>query len=270
MNTKQKTNWWIDLFLFAGFIITFFLDLIGVDAHQWIGIFSGTLAAYHLFLHLDWVEAVSKRFFVKTSGRARLFYSLDALLLLGFATIAVTGLVISTWLNLPLSNFSTWLNIHITVSIATLVLLLLKLTLHWRWIAHIARNIWARPVLPPAKNSVVQPVKVSSGYMGRRQFLQVMGVVSAASFLALVNASRGLAESAATPEDTSTTVDTTATEDVATQTTSSTVITSTSSSSSSSNSSCTVQCQKNCSYPGHCHRYVDTNNSGRCDLSECI
>jgi hypothetical protein len=262
MNTKQKTNWWIDLVLFAGFITTFFLDLTGVAAHQWIGIFIGALAAYHLFLHLNWVEAVSKRFFGKTSGQARVYYALDALLLLGFATIAITGLGISTWLNLNLSNFTTWLNVHITSSITTLLLLLLKLALHWRWIARIARNIWVKPVLDPAKNAVLQPAKVNLSRMERRQFLQVMGVVGVASFVALVNASKVLAENTAIPEDN------TSTGDAATLTASNTA--NTSGSSSSSNSNCTVQCRKNCAYPGHCHRYVDTNNSGRCDLSECI
>ena len=264
MNTKQKTNWWIDLVLFFGFILTFFLDLTGVAAHQWIGIFIGALAAYHLFLHLNWVEAVSKRFFGKTSGQARVYYALDALLLIGFAAIAITGLGISTWLNLPIGNFTIWLNIHITVSIATLGLLLLKLALHWRWIARITHKIWGRPVLVPENNVVAQPVKVNSGYMGRRQFLQVMGVVGAASFLALVNASKGLAESTAALDDTDTT------EDSATLTNSPTVSTADSFYSFSSNSSCTVQCRKNCAYPGHCHRYVDTNNSNHCDLSECI
>lgn len=265
MNTKQKTNWWIDSSLFAGFITTFFLNLTGVAAHQWIGIFSSALAAYHLFVHLDWVGAVSKRFFRKTSGQARIYYVLDVFLLLGFTLIGVTGLVISTWLNLSLSNFTIWLNIHITISIATLVTLLLKLAFHWRWIVHSTRKIWAKPVIAPSKNVVVRPVKASSGGMGRREFLHVMGVVGAASFLALVNASKSLTESVATPEYT------TIAEDAATPAGStSTVNTSNHSSSTSSDSSCTVRCHKACSYPGHCHRYVDTNNNGRCDFGECV
>jgi hypothetical protein len=257
MNSKQKTNWWIDVLLFAGFNTTFFLDITGVEAHQWIGIFSGALAAYHLLLHRDWVVAVTKRFFVKTSGQARGYYFLDALLLLGFVLISVTGMVISTWLNLSLSNFTTWLNIHITISIATLVILLLKLVFHWRWIARTTRKIWARPVIAPAQNAVGQPAKVRSRRMGRREFLQVMGVAGVASFLALANAYRGLAETVATTEATTT-------EEVDTQTTSTPVT------SSSSNSNCTVNCRKACSFPGHCHRYVDTNNNSRCDLGECI
>jgi hypothetical protein len=229
-----------------------------VAIHQWIGILCGLLAAYHLFIHRDWVGAVSKRFFGKTSGQARMHYALDALLLLGFVLIGVTGLVISTWLNLPLSDFTTWLNIHITISIATLVTLLLKLVWHWRWIVRTTCELWTRSVMAPATNAVVRPAKAGSG-MGRREFLQVMGVVGAASFVALVNASRGLTESIATP-----------TEDVALQNASNTIASSNQSSPLSSNSSCTVRCGKNCSYPGHCHRYVDTNNNGRCDLSECI
>ena len=263
MNTKQKTNWWIDLTLFAGFITTFFMDLTGVEAHQWIGMLCGALAAYHLFLHLDWVEAVSKRFFGKTSGQARLNYALDVLLLLGFVLIGVTGLIISTWLNLSLSNFTTWLSLHITVSIATLVTLLLKLAVHWRWIVRAARKIWARPVMAPAKNVAVQPVNASSGGMGRREFLQVMGVVGAASVVALANASKGLVETVAT-------TDATTTEDVANETAStSTVATSNQPSLASSDNSCTVSCRKGCSFPGHCHRYVDTNNNNLCDLGEC-
>ena len=264
MNSKQKRNWWIDLALFAGFITTFFLDITGVEAHQWIGIFSGALAAYHLFLHRDWVVAVSKRFFVMTSGQARIHYSLDALLLLGFSLIGITGMVISTWINLPLNNFTTWLNIHITISIVTLMTLLLKLALHWRWIERTTRKIWAGSSIAPAKNTVVQPVKVRSSSMGRREFLRVMGVAGAASFLALVNASKSLAETLSTAEEPTTT------ESIDSQTTSSAATSSNQSSSTSSNSSCVVSCRKACSYPGHCNRYVDTNNNGHCDLGECL
>ncbi len=257
MSTKQKSNWWIDLVLFAGFITTFFLDITGVEAHQWIGILCGILAAYHLFLHLGWVEAVTKRLFGKTSGQARKYYSLDALLLLGFALIGFTGLVISTWLNLPLSNFTTWLKFHITISIATLMVLLLKLSLHWRWIVSASRKIWAEPMMSPVKNVAVQSAKANSNRMGRQEFLRVVGVVGVASFLALANASKSLAESVATS-------DAPLTEEAETQ------ITSDQAASLSSTSDCSVRCRKACSYPGHCHRYVDTNNNGRCDLGECI
>ena len=305
MKTKQKTNWWIDLVLFSGFIFTFFLNLTGVAVHQWIGILSGLLAVLHFFLHLDWVERVSFRLFGKTSSRMHLYYLLDVLLLMGFAGITFTGLVISTWLNLPLTNYFIWLNIHIVFSISTLVALLLKLVLHWRWIAHFTRDIFSKPA--PAKRMAAQPVRASSELVGRRQFLQVMSIVGGASFLALLNASKGLAgntvstedtalsestartentvaaeatattqatattEATATSEATATTEATPTTEAAATQVPlTNTQSTTSQSSSVSSSAACTVRCNRNCSYPGHCRRYVDTNNNNRCDLSECI
>jgi len=103
MNTKQKTNWWIDLVLFTGFILTFYLDLTGLELHQWIGVFSAVLAAYHLLTHRDWVEAITRRFFVTANGRSRLYYVMDTGLLIGFALIVATGLVISTWLGLTIT-----------------------------------------------------------------------------------------------------------------------------------------------------------------------
>lgn len=293
MNTRRKTNWWIDLTVFAGFIAAFFLDQTGVIAHQWIGILSGLLAAYHLFLHLDWVKALSKRFYGKTSAQTQFYYALDALLLIGFTLIAATGLMISTWLNLSLSNYVGWLNLHITISIATLGALVLKLTFHWRWIVSTTRKIWSRPVKVPAPSAGLQPVKAGASSMGRREFLQVMGIAGTASFLALANASKSLADTLAASEDTATTaevtaqtdptstastvdlsssesVNTTSTTDTSPSVSSSTESTADTSSSASSSSSCTVQCHKNCAYPGHCKRYVDTNNSDRCDLSECL
>ena len=63
MNTqRQKTNWLIDVALFAGFLICFLSDLTGFSVHQWLGVAVGLLAGYHLVLHWAWVKAVSLRF----------------------------------------------------------------------------------------------------------------------------------------------------------------------------------------------------------------
>ena len=54
MNTKtnkSQTNWLIDAVLFIGFLLTFFIDLTGIEPHQWIGIAVCTLALYHLWVH---------------------------------------------------------------------------------------------------------------------------------------------------------------------------------------------------------------------------
>lgn len=256
---KQKTNWWVDLILFTAFIATYFLDLTGVELHQWLGVASGVLALYHLMIHWNWVVAVSNRFLSSTSSKARHFFLVDAALLIGFVLIVATGLVISTWFNLTLGNYSAWLRVHIAVSISTLSVLVVKLALHWRWIARMAQKIWSEPNMVSTGTLVRQPARVSASRLDRREFLQVMSVVGIASAIAFLSASKGLADVGGT----------TVGSDL-TGASSSTGSTSASrSSGSTASNGCTVQCRRACSYPGHCPRYADSNNNRLCDLGEC-
>ena len=256
MNTKQKTKWWVDAVMFTGFIIAFFLDLTGVVLHQWIGMLAGALAAYHLIAHWEWVEAVTQRFFGRTSGRARLYYLMDAAILVGFAGMIGTGLAISTWLGLSLANYATWRVVHILASVVTLLVVTLKLSLHWRWIALSARQALSQPA--PVQRTPF-PLQAAPGARGmnRNEFLGVMGVVGLASMLALVPAAASLA-------DPQSTASSSLSQSASNQTVAD------SSSSASGNSTCSVSCGRRCSYPGHCRRYNDANNNGLCDFGECL
>jgi len=169
-------------------------------SNQWIGVAAAGLALYHLVTHWNWVSAATRRFFGKTSGRSRLYYALDAALLAGFAAIAATGLVISTWLDLPLDNYDIWLAVHIGVSIGTLAVTALKLVLHWRWIVTAGKGLFERPI--PLRSS-----RQAAGArpINRRAFLAVMGAIGVPSALALTQAARALqhpleAASEAAPE----------------------------------------------------------------------
>jgi hypothetical protein len=296
MNTKQKTKWWVDVALFAGLIISFFLDFTGVAVHQWIGIAIGALAAYHLLAHWGWVSSVTRRFFAAASGKARLFYLVDAAVLGGLALIVGTGLAISTWLDLSLANYSAWLLVHITASIATLLAVILKLGLHGRWIASTTRKVIARPAAIPNKKAPPQPAgpPAGAGSMSRQDFIKVMGVVSLASFLALTNATESLGSlpgagttastssqpssspASSSPASSPATSTPTASSPSASSSSSSASSASSqssagvSSSASSASSACAVRCGRGCSYPGHCGRYTDTNNNSRCDFGECL
>ena len=73
--------------------------------HQWLGVAVGLFTGYHLWKHWSWVKAVTTRLFGRTSGQSRVFYTVDAGLAVGLTAISVTGLVISTWLDLPLGSY---------------------------------------------------------------------------------------------------------------------------------------------------------------------
>ncbi len=195
---KQYKNWWIDALLMVGYLLCFYLDLTGVAGHQWLGVALGVLAVLHLWLHMDWVKAVTKRFFSKGGARNRWYYLLDALIVIGFIVILETGLIISTWLDLTVVNYIAWLDLHIYASYASLGLIVVKVGMHWRWVVNITGKIFGangkpapvnRPTngLTPVPVRVPVKVQVSREVVDRRQFLAMMGVVSLGSLLAITN-----------------------------------------------------------------------------------
>jgi hypothetical protein len=292
MNHIQEKRWIVDAVLFLGFIICFFLDLTGVVMHQWIGVAAGILAGYHLVTHWGWVKAVTTRFFGKTSDQAREFYLIDTLLSAGFLGMLGTGLVISTWLNLDLASYMTWRFAHVLVSIGTLLVLTLKIGLHMRWIVSVGQRLLSpRPAVAPARTPG-QPV------MSRRAFLSSMGVVGLASLFAFGKSIQSLASSAPTSETQAPVAAAAVTEASATSASSSgarsaslaptttaataaapvtagvvataTTAAAVKSTTTTTNTTCVLRCNKRCSYPGQCRRYVDTNKNSKCDLGECL
>ena len=261
----NKWNWMIDATLLAGLLATFFLDLTGLAAHQWLGMAVGWLAGYHLVSHWNWVKSVTLRFMGQTSGQARRYYALDAGLLLGCAVILVTGLAISSWLALPLGNSAAWSNVHVAASIITLLIVVVKLGLHWRWIVKTAQQFFAVPDAPAANALPLQPV-TASARMDRRSFLILMSAVSIPAVLAIGRVLDGDQSALATASSqVQATLDSGSASSLsqASQTLTTT-------SAKASSTVCTIRCNKGCSYPGHCRRYVDTNKNSRCDLGECM
>jgi hypothetical protein len=255
MQNQQKTNWIIDAVLFGGFLLALGLGLTGLPVHQWLGLAVGALAGYHLAAHRRWVAAVTGRFFGHTSRQARTFYAVDAGLAVGFAAILVTGVVISTWLDLALASYAAWRSVHVLASVLTLALVVAKIGLHWRWIAGVARRsifpALHKPAQPDAALSAPAAMRVD-----RRDLLKLMGGVGVVALLAGVQALGSGDDAGAQASSTAQAEENT---DTATGT-----------SSQGSTGSCTVRCRKGCSYPGHCRRYVDSNGNGLCDFGECL
>ena len=267
---SHKTNWLIDAALFIGLLLSFWLDLTGVGWHQWLGVGLGVLITYHILAHWKWVEATSKKLFGRMARQPRIYYVIDLALLGGFYLIGLTGLVISTWLGLELSNYAAWRDLHVWVSIATLVVVVLKIGLHQGWIIRTARRYFAgRGPAQPGRSAPsleqTQLVMVAGRTApatlktGRRDFLLLIGVVGAAAVIStlgvLVEPAAGSQTLTVESESSQSELDTTSQYQAQSGT--------------SSSSACSVMCPKGCSYPGHCKRYQDSNGNGRCDLGEC-
>ncbi len=299
-NYRSLINWLIDGLALVGFLISFSLDITGLALHEWLGIAVGAVCLLHLVLHWDWVKKVTRKFFTGVSWRSRLNYLIDGFLMSGFTVILFTGLVISDWLNLALTYYDVWRSVHVFVSVATLLLLVLKIALHARWIVTtFKRMLPTKPATELAPQGVrLQPAPEG---MNRRQFLVLMGVVGSAASLAaggvlhkeLFELNEPLADLSvpdlpvastviqepivdilptATPqnvEQPTATITQGVVEPMAVPPTATAVVTNPLAAVSSSES-CTVRCRKGCSFPGRCRRYVDSNGNSKCDLGECL
>lgn len=282
---KQQFNWIFDFLILAGFLLSFFIDVTGLPLHQWLGVAVFLLIVVHLLNHWGWVDAVISRFFGKASPRARLYAAIDLLLLFGFAMIIETGLVMSTWFNLTLTDYDTWSVLHTYVSIGTLILAVIKIGLHWRWIVTVAAKFFQRTSRTPTTAMTGSPQAVS-----RRQFLVTMGAVSLGSALAISNVlSKGKVSDTAilannvdptntlNPTAISTETQPTATQEQtqvtqpAATATEMPQATATVQPTAQLAVSCSSRCRKgrHCSYPGDCHDYRDNNGNGLCDKGEC-
>jgi len=283
-NNKQKTNLILDVLLFAGFILCFFMDLTGISLHQWMGVVLCGAAVIHLLLHDSWVKNVLQRF-SDLRTRPQILFLLDAAVAFGFVGVLVTGLIISTWLNLPLMSIYGWISIHTAFSIETLFFLLVKVGFHWRWISCAIRTLFAKKpaALPVLQTAVLNPLlapalQPAGKQISRRDFLAVMGVAGVASYLAvhsllkddqLVVSAQSVIE-AATATANPTTSATVAQSTSATATMATTAPTATQVPTQQATYSCTVLCREGCSFPGRCRRYVDSNGNNLCDNGECL
>lgn len=279
----QKINWWLDALLFLGFMICFFLDLTGVILHEWLGIMIAVLAFIHFAFHYDWTATVLSKFFSGTSIRSRLYLLIDVVLVFGFIGILFTGLIISTWLNLDLNNFTFWVDLHVVISVFSLFMVIIKVALHRKWIICVAETLVFKPMKAPpcATDSPIPLAKT----VNRREFLKLGGILGAGTLVGFVHLHRVLSdalseaqyavpESEVTNNYTEVLTGQTANMEViptVVQPTTSAVAEPTRAVITPTDEAmeCSVRCPRNCSYPGRCRRYTDSNGNGKCDNGEC-
>lgn len=294
MKNKQVFNWFFDALITILFLVEYWFDFTGLQIHELLGLFVFFLVLVHLFTHEEWVISISKRFLNNLWKKACLCYVIDFSLLILFASITVTGLVISSLLRLDLANYDAWRFLHVSASYLTLGMVGLKIALHWKWIVNTAsRKIFNRDVPTIAKPGAACPLTPSENLktINRRQFLESTGIFAGAVLFAGIEysswvtknvldtvkenaAAQVQTEATSTPfqPQTGTSQPTqqavVPTSDAKVQATAQPTTVPTLIPTAAPVVQTNVRCSRGCSFPGHCRRYEDTNNNNRCDLSE--
>ena len=103
----------------------------------------------HLVQHTDWITTTLRRLFGATSFQNRVNYLMMIGLFVGFASIIVSGLLISEaalpWLGYTPGGGPFWLWLHLSSVGWVLALVAVHVAMNWRWIG----NAFDRLVFAP-------------------------------------------------------------------------------------------------------------------------
>jgi hypothetical protein len=110
----------------------------GLGFHEWAGLIIGLFFLLHKLLNWTWIKKVTVAFFRKCSGRVRLNYLIDVLLLAGLTLMVLSGIAIARTIDLswikPGGSPFFWRVMHTSSSFITLALFGIHLGLHWNWV----------------------------------------------------------------------------------------------------------------------------------------
>jgi hypothetical protein len=160
----MKTNLWVDLGIFAAFLVAFEPGLTGIAIHEWFSLaFAGTIVL-HLILHWKWMVSVTVHFFKKVFHTTRLDYVVDGLLFIAFTAVMLSGLMISesvlAALGIPAPRQPVWRILHTESANLTLLLTGVHFALHWNWVV----NAFSRVILQPIRRLFGRaPLRPSGG-----------------------------------------------------------------------------------------------------------
>lgn len=148
-SNRTLNNLILDTGLLGALLIGLSPEATGLAIHEWLGISFGGAISLHLLLHWQWVVQVTKRFFGRLVGQARLNYLLNSILFMDVALIIFSGVMISEVAipGLGVGSRGLWLDLHEAAADASLALVGLHLALHWKWILNAGKRYFVNPAL---------------------------------------------------------------------------------------------------------------------------
>lgn len=147
---NKKIELWIDFSIFVAFLVAMDPRSSGKAIHEWLTVSMAAVIVVHLLLSWDWIVKMSRRFFSKMGGQARLNYALNWLLFITGTLLIISGIMISQKvvpsLGIVLPQSFTWRELHNISANLSLILLGLHTALHWGWIADTFKKYIFQPI----------------------------------------------------------------------------------------------------------------------------
>lgn len=200
-SNRPRTNLFLDIGLTVAFVISMKPFLTGLAVHEWLGLAVGIALAIHALLHWQWIVGITRKFSSRLPRKTRVYYAMDAMLIIAFGMIIVSGVMMSRVVlpafGLPHLSSEVVAVVHNLSSMVTLALVGVKLVLHRSWIQYAFRRyilgtpkikLQSKPGVVGAQPLTSVPIYAESAMtaerMSRRRFIILGGSVVAVAVLA--------------------------------------------------------------------------------------
>ena len=90
VTSRTKMKIFIDILIFAGFLVAWDLGSTGIAIHEWLAIGGIAALVIHLLLSWSWIVEIGARFFNVLPPRTRFNYILNSLLFIDMTLIMFT------------------------------------------------------------------------------------------------------------------------------------------------------------------------------------
>ena len=138
----------VDAVALAVYLVAANPAVTGVAVHEWLGLAVLVSFLAHCAQHVDWIASTARGLRGSTWA-ARGNLALDALILVAFMVVTVSGLLVSgavlPALGLYADGYYFWDPLHSIAAKALLALLLVHVVVHWKWLYSFAKRKGAKP-----------------------------------------------------------------------------------------------------------------------------
>jgi len=143
MKLKNTVKIVLDVIMAILFVLMFKKNIISLSFHEIGGLFIFVLFAVHLILNYKWVIGVTKKLFSKNLPvKTKINWIINALLLVSFGVICISGIFISKVLFAGKFNSGfQWRQIHYFASAFALILTGVHLGLNWGFVMGMFKKV---------------------------------------------------------------------------------------------------------------------------------
>ena len=150
-SSKNRTRLFVDVGLFALFLVVSAPQATGVPLHEWISFAFIPVLVVHLLMSWKWIVRTTMQIFRHLPGEARFNHTWDMLLFVMMTIVTFSGIVVSEvalpGIGIPIVPDPFWQIMHDATSNFFLLMLGVHLAMHWTWLVQmVKRHILRKPI----------------------------------------------------------------------------------------------------------------------------